>query len=103
VVNVGSDHEITIEGLARQVREQAKSESTIELIPYDQAYEPGFEDMPRRVPALEKLEGLTGFRPSIPLTAIIDRVIAYQTAKRNPNVAHKLHAGTVRSANTIAI
>ena len=103
VVNVGSDHEITIEGLARQVREQAKSESTIELIPYDQAYEPGFEDMPRRVPALEKLEGLTGFRPSIPLTAIIDRVIAYQTAKRDPNAAHKLHAGTERSASAIAM
>jgi UDP-glucose 4-epimerase len=103
VVNIGSNHEITIEGLAQQVREQAKSESPIQLIPYDQAYEPGFEDMPRRVPALEKLEGLTGFRPSIPLNAIIDRVIAYQTAKRNPDAAQKLQTGTERSASAIAM
>ncbi|HEY4742750.1 MAG: GDP-mannose 4,6-dehydratase [Candidatus Acidiferrales bacterium] len=103
VVNIGSNHEITIEGLARQVREQTKSESPIELIPYDQAYEPGFEDMPRRVPALEKLEGLTGFRPSIPLTAIIDRVIAFQTTKRNPDTAQKLKTGTERSADAIAM
>jgi UDP-glucose 4-epimerase len=103
VVNIGSNHEITIDGLARQVREQAKSKSTIELIPYDQAYEPGFEDMPRRVPALEKLERLTGFRPSIPLTAIIDRVIAHQTSKRKPEAAQKLQAGTERSASAIAM
>jgi UDP-glucose 4-epimerase len=103
VVNIGSNHEITIEGLAQQVREQAKSESPIQLIPYDQAYEPGFEDMPRRVPALEKLEGLTGFRPSIPLNAIIDRVIAYQTAKRNPDATQKLQTGTERSASAIAM
>ena len=103
VVNIGSNHEITIEGLAKQVREQAKSASSIQLIPYDQAYEPGFEDMPRRVPALEKLESLTGFRPSIPLNAIIDRVIAYQTAKRSPDSTQMLQASTGRSASTIAM
>ena len=103
VVNIGSNREITIEGLAKQVREQAKSASSIQLIPYDQAYEPGFEDMPRRVPALEKLESLTGFRPSIPLNAIIDRVIAYQTAKRSPDSTQMLQASTGRSASTIAM
>ena len=74
VVNIGSSEEITIEGLARRVKEQTKSDSPIAYIPYDQAYEPGFEDMPRRVPSLEKLERLTGFRPATPLTEIIDRV-----------------------------
>ena len=82
VVNVGSDEEITIEGLAYRVKEQAKSSSSIEFVPYDQAYEPGFEDMPRRVPALEKLERLTGFRPATPLNAIVDSVIEYQNTKR---------------------
>ncbi|HXX19661.1 MAG TPA: GDP-mannose 4,6-dehydratase [Candidatus Acidoferrum sp.] len=77
VVNIGSSEEITIEGLARRVKEQMKSDSPIAYIPYDQAYEPGFEDMPRRVPSLEKLERLSGFRPATPLAEIIDRVAAH--------------------------
>lgn len=77
VVNIGSSEEITIEGLARAVKERTKSNSPITYIPYDQAYEPGFEDMPRRVPSLEKLERLTKFRPATPLTQIIDRVAAH--------------------------
>jgi len=77
VVNIGSDEEISIEGLAHQVKERARSNSPIEFIPYDRAYEPGFEDMPRRVPALEKLQSLTGFRPRTTLPQIIDRVIAH--------------------------
>ena len=55
VVNIGSDEEISIEGLARVVKERTNSDSPITYMPYDQAYEPGFEDMPRRVPSLEKL------------------------------------------------
>ena len=77
VVNIGSSEEITIEGLARAVKERTKSDSPIRYIPYEQAYEPGFEDMPRRVPALEKLERLTNFRPATPLSQIIDRVAAH--------------------------
>ena len=84
VVNIGNDAEITIEGLARLVKERAGSNSPIEFIPYDKAYEPGFEDMPRRVPALKKLMDLTGFRPTTPLTQIVDDVIAYQSRKREP-------------------
>src|SRR5271167_4039866 len=83
VVNIGNDEEISIEGLAQRVKQQAKSGSPIEFIPYDQAYEPGFEDMPRRVPCLDKLVQLTGFRPATPLTKIIDRVIEHETAKRS--------------------
>ena len=83
VVNIGNDEEISIEGLAHRVKQQAKSASPIEFIPYDQAYEPGFEDMPRRVPCLDKLVQLTGFRPATPLTKIIDRVIEHETARRS--------------------
>jgi UDP-glucose 4-epimerase len=83
VVNIGNDEEISIEGLAQRVKQQAKSTSPIEFIPYDQAYEPGFEDMPRRVPCLDKLVKLTGFRPATPLTKIINRVIEHETAKRS--------------------
>jgi len=74
VVNVGNTEEITIEALAKKVKERTGSSSAIEYVPYDQAYEPGFEDMMRRVPAVEKLQSLTGFRPATPLTEIIDRV-----------------------------
>src|SRR5215469_1776721 len=74
VVNIGSSEEITIEGLARVVKERTESNSLVRFIPYDQAYEPGFEDMPRRVPSLEKLERLTSFRPVTPLAEIVDRV-----------------------------
>jgi UDP-glucose 4-epimerase len=83
VVNIGNDEEITIEGLAHRVKQQAKSSSAIEFVPYDQAYEPGFEDMPRRVPCLDKLVKLTGFRPATPLQKIIDRVIEHETARRS--------------------
>ena len=82
VVNIGNDSEITIEGLAQLVKEQTVSSSTIEYIPYDQAYEPGFEDMFRRVPCLAKLEHLTGFRPAIKLPEVIARVAAYQNRKK---------------------
>jgi UDP-glucose 4-epimerase len=82
VVNIGNDEEISIEGLAHRVKQESKSGSPIEFIPYDQAYEPGFEDMPRRVPCLDKLVQLTGFRPATPLTKIINRVIEHEAAKR---------------------
>ena len=82
VINVGNDFEITIEGLARMVKERTGSASPIEFVPYDQAYELGFEDMFRRVPCVKKLEALTGFRPRTPLPEIVDRVVQYQTEKR---------------------
>lgn len=82
VVNIGADEEISIEGLAQLVKERTGSKSPLRYIPYDEAYEEGFEDMPRRVPSLEKLFRLTGFRPSTPLPAIIDSVIRYYEGQR---------------------
>jgi len=82
VVNIGNDEEISIEGLAELVKERIGSASPLQYIPYDQAYEPGFEDMARRVPSVEKLVQLTGFRLSTPLPAIVDKVAAHFTAKK---------------------
>jgi UDP-glucose 4-epimerase len=87
VVNIGSDEEISMEGLAKVVKERAGSSSSITYTPYDQAYEPGFEDMPRRVPALDKLVRLTGFRPTTPLSEIVDRVIAHFPSKKDTGLA----------------
>src|SRR6266404_2208204 len=64
--------------------------SPIEYIPYDQAYEPGFEDMMRRVPSVEKLHALTGFRPRTSLNEIIDRVTAFFQQKAEALDAHKV-------------
>jgi UDP-glucose 4-epimerase len=77
VVNIGNTEEITIKALAELVKTRVGSDSSIEFIPYDEAYAPGFEDMMRRVPSVEKLQSLTGFRPTTNLNVIIDRVIAY--------------------------
>ena len=59
---------------------RAASKSPIELVPYDRAYEEGFEDMHRRVPDLSKIRALTGYEPRVHLDEILDRVIAYFTS-----------------------
>jgi UDP-glucose 4-epimerase len=82
VVNVGNTEEITIEDLARTVKQRTRSNSEIVYVPYDQAYEPGFEDMMRRVPCVDKLQALTGFRPQTSLAEIIDRVAAFLREKK---------------------
>jgi UDP-glucose 4-epimerase len=92
VVNIGSTQEVSINGLALLVKQRTDSKSPITQIAYDQAYEPGFEDMPRRVPALGKLEGLTGCRPVTPLNEIVDRVIAYFREKQQAGVAKSVTA-----------
>ncbi len=78
VCNVGSVEEVTIADLARLVKTRANSKSEIHFIPYNQAYDEGFEDMQRRVPDVEKLARLTGFRFATPLVTIVDDVIEDQ-------------------------
>jgi len=71
VFNIGSTEEITILDLAKLVIATLGSKSKIQLIPYDQAYTPGFEDMRRRKPSLEKLTAAISFRPATTLREII--------------------------------
>jgi len=87
VVNIGTDEEVTIEALAHIVKDRTGSDSPITFVPYEKAYEPGFEDMPRRVPSLEKLEKLTGFRPTTPLVEIVDRVVAHSRKRKEARFA----------------
>jgi UDP-glucose 4-epimerase len=75
IINIGNDEEVTINELAKRVKEATHSSSPIVHVPYEQAYGPGFEDMFRRVPALAKLEQLIGFRPQTCLDDIIRSVI----------------------------
>jgi UDP-glucose 4-epimerase len=76
VFNVGNTEEVTIRGLAERIKARTGSRSEIVTIPYDQAYEAGFEDMPRRVPDLAKINKAIGYVPQVGLDEIIDRVVA---------------------------
>jgi UDP-glucose 4-epimerase len=78
VFNIGNTEEITIRGLAERVITLTGSSSTIQYVPYDEAYAPGFEDMQRRVPSLEKITRLIGYKPRHSLDDILQRVIAYE-------------------------
>jgi UDP-glucose 4-epimerase len=73
IFNIGSTEEVTILDLARRVIATVGSQSAIEFLPYAQAYAPGFDDMRRRKPVVEKLERVTGFRPQTSLHEIIRR------------------------------
>jgi UDP-glucose 4-epimerase len=81
VFNIGNDsEEITIMDLARRVQARTGTKSEIVLVPYDTAYEEGFEDMQRRVPDLAKIRSLIGYEPRVQLDEILERVIAYFTS-----------------------
>jgi UDP-glucose 4-epimerase len=77
VFNIGNGREISINDLAEKIKAMTGSSSEIVRIPYDQAYESGFEDMPRRVPNIAKIQALTGYEPTVELDEILDRVIEY--------------------------
>jgi UDP-glucose 4-epimerase len=96
VVNIGNTEEISIENLAKTVKHRTASASPIHYVPYEKAYEPGFEDMMRRVPSIDKLHALTGFRPQTNLDEIIDRVTLYFRRKEAPL------AGAVAANHSVA-
>ncbi|MDX6612666.1 MAG: UDP-glucose 4-epimerase [Blastocatellia bacterium] len=81
VFNVGSNEEITILGLAERVKKLTQSKSEIVFLPYDEAYEEGFEDMPRRVPDITKIDSLIGFKPEMKLDGILNSVIDFQNGR----------------------
>jgi UDP-glucose 4-epimerase len=82
VFNIGSNEEVSINQLAERVRELTGSRSEIVRVPYDEAYEEGFEDMPRRVPDVSKVSKLTGFRPTVTLEEILQSVIEYYSGRQ---------------------
>ncbi|HEX6975272.1 MAG TPA: NAD-dependent epimerase/dehydratase family protein, partial [Vicinamibacterales bacterium] len=77
VFNIGNGREISILALAEKVKAMTGSNSEIVRIPYDQAYEAGFEDMPRRVPDISRIKALVGYEPTVELDEILTRVIEY--------------------------
>ena len=81
VYNIGSDHEITMLELAERIKQLTESASNIVFVPYDQAYEAGFEDMMRRVPDISKIRALIGYNPKVDLDALLTSIIEYHRDK----------------------
>jgi UDP-glucose 4-epimerase len=89
VFNIGSTQEISIVDLAKRVKELTRSESEIVFVPYDEAYEEGFEDMPRRIPDTAKVNKLVGFKPEKQLDEILQAVIEFHSdSSRNTITTH---------------
>jgi UDP-glucose 4-epimerase len=95
VFNIGSSEEVTIGELAEMVKTQTDSRSDIVLVSYDKAYEEGFEDMPRRVPDTTKIRNLIGWRPTLNLEQILQRVIDHV---RGHELAQPVLSGAPREA-----
>jgi len=89
VFNIGSSQEISILDLAKRVKELTNSDSEIVFVPYDEAYEEGFEDMPRRIPDTSKVNKLVGFKPEKRLDEILQAVIDFHSdSSRNTITAN---------------
>ena len=100
VFNIGNGEEISIRDLALRVCEMTNSRSALSFIPYEQAFDRSFEDMPRRVPDISKLRRLVGYEPRVHLNAIIQSVIRYWTSEHKPVAAANhghLHAAEPRA------
>ena len=82
VFNIGNDEEVTISDLARKVIRISGSSSGVSLIPYDQAYAVGFEDMPRRVPDLTKIRTAIGYEPRMSLDETVRSVVDFYRTKK---------------------
>jgi UDP-glucose 4-epimerase len=87
VFNIGNTEEVSIATLAGRIKAETGSSSPIVTIPYDQAYEEGFEDMPRRVPDLGKIQALIGYEAKVGLKEIIQRVVADFRARANVSMS----------------
>lgn len=84
VFNIGHTKEISIYELALMVKRMTGSDSEIVFIPYEEAYEPGFEDMARRLPSLAKIQALVGYQTSMDLPAMLEQIIAFDKARLAP-------------------
>jgi UDP-glucose 4-epimerase len=100
VFNIGSHEEVTIRALAEQVKALTNSNSEIVFVPYDEAYEEGFEDMPRRVPDISKVQALVGFQPRMSLEGILRSVIEYYSGG-SPEARGRIFDAALKSAGQI--
>ena len=96
VFNVGNVEEISIRDLALRIREMTGSSSPLRFVPYEEAFDRSFEDMPRRVPDISKLRRVVGYEPRVHLNAIIQIVIRYWMAEQHAARVAPAHAAPVQ-------
>ena len=82
VFNIGSEEEVTVLELAQRIREHTRSKSLITFVPYEQVYGDSFEDMRRRVPDLQKIRGVTGYRPEVSLDQLLQLTISHMDVQQ---------------------
>lgn len=99
VYNIGSSEEISIKSLAERVQALTETRSEIVYVPYAEAYEAGFEDMPRRVPDISKIGALIGYRPTVALDEILHRVISHFRGEAVPRVKPAAAEAALASAS----
>jgi UDP-glucose 4-epimerase len=90
VFNVGHTKDVSIGELAALVKMLTRSSSQILFVPFEEAYEAGFEDMQRRLPDTTKLRKLIGYRPTLDLGNMLEAIIATQKAERGKGVAERM-------------
>ena len=90
MVNLGSQEEISIRALAERVRDMVQSDSEIVFVPYERAYGPGFDDMPRRIPDLTRAKELIGWEPKCSIDEMILQVAAFLRAAPSDPTPHSL-------------
>jgi UDP-glucose 4-epimerase len=83
VFNIGNGAEISIRQLAARVKALTHSDSPIQFVPYAEAFDESFEDMPRRVPDISKIGRIVGYRPTVHLDEIIGHVVDYWTREQS--------------------
>jgi UDP-glucose 4-epimerase len=101
VFNVGAQNEISMKGLAELVIEMAGSTSRIEFVPYSVAYEPGFEDMERRLPDISKIARVTGWSPTYTLKDILADVIRHERTREGQGRGSAGSAGSAAGARDV--
>jgi nucleoside-diphosphate-sugar epimerase len=84
VFNIGNGAEVSIRELAERVIAMTHSDSTLRFVPYAQAFDASFEDMPRRVPDITKIRRYVGYRPKVHLHEIIERVVEFWRPEQQP-------------------
>jgi UDP-glucose 4-epimerase len=92
VFNIGNGAEVSIRELAERVITMTQSDSTLQFVPYAQAFDASFEDMPRRVPDISKIRRYVGYKPTVHLDEIIERVIDFWRPEQLPAVRHVVPA-----------
>jgi UDP-glucose 4-epimerase len=90
VFNIGHTKDVSIGELAELVKRLTQSSSQILMVPFEEAYEAGFEDMQRRMPDTTKLRKLIGYRPTLDLGNMLEAIIASQRAELGKSVAERM-------------